>query len=107
MALFFDVAWFEARLEAANLSREALAAALGLSQSEIAELWKDQRELSVQDVCTIASLVGASADEVALHAGVSTLAPKAPLADLGSRLERVLRELEDIKAQLSKRTERQ
>ena len=106
MALFFDAAWFETRLKAANLSREALAAALGLSQSEIAELWKDQRALSVRDVCVIAGLVGTSADEVALHAGVSTPVPKAPQGDLQARLERTLRELEDIKAQLSERTGR-
>ena len=106
MALFFDAAWFEARLKAANLSRDALAAALDLNQVEIAELWKDQRELSAREVRVIAGLIGTSADDVALHAGVSTPVSKAPPADLEARLAHIERELEDIKAQLNERAAR-
>src|SRR5690242_5196814 len=46
MALFFDTEWFDARLAAAHLSRADVARALGLSQGEVDEVWKDQRELS-------------------------------------------------------------
>ena len=44
MALFFDKSWFNERLAAVGLSRANIAAALGLTDSELAEVWKDQRE---------------------------------------------------------------
>ena len=101
MALFFDSAWFDGRLAAAGLTRAALAAALGLSQSEIAEMWKDQRELSPSDVRVIAGLLGESAAEVARHAGVSTPAGNgATLEELSQRLAAVERKLDEIRALL-------
>jgi plasmid maintenance system antidote protein VapI len=100
MALFFDAEWFDARLAAVGLSREMLAAALGLTPDDLALLWKDQRELSEQEVRMIAAVIGAAPEDVALHAGVSTPVPKAP-ADVETRLARVERELEATKAQLA------
>jgi transcriptional regulator with XRE-family HTH domain len=101
MALFFDSQWFEAKLAAVHLSRDDLARALGLSDSEIAELWKDQRELSTQDVALIANLLGVTATEVAYHAGVSTPVP-APANDLSARLDRIEALLAEIKTLLAK-----
>jgi transcriptional regulator with XRE-family HTH domain len=75
MALFFDAVWFDARLDARGLSRATLAAICGLSEAEVALLFKDQREMSPGEVAMIAELLGASAAEVAEHAGVSTRAP--------------------------------
>jgi len=99
MALFFDAEWFDARLKAAGLPREALAAALGLTAEEISDLWKDQREVSAEDVRLIASLIGAGADDVARHAGISTPAPKPPCVD--ERLSRIEAELAAVKAELA------
>ena len=59
MALFFDSAWFDARLEASGLRRADVAAALGLTAEQIAELWKDQRELMI---VTFAEKAEASSD---------------------------------------------
>ncbi len=101
MALFFDADWFDARLAAAGMQREALAAALGLTSEQIAELWKDQREVSAQEVRVIAGLIGATAEEVALHAGVSTRAPQTLASGVEERLSRVEAALEEIKAQLA------
>jgi transcriptional regulator with XRE-family HTH domain len=93
MALFFDSDWFESRLAAVHLSRVDLARALGVSETGLAEIWKDQRELSARDVAVIAALLGASAEEVASHAGISTPVPAAPsgnsIADLTARLDRM------------------
>ena len=41
MALFFDKEWFDAKLESAHLSRADLARALGLTDTQVAEIWKD------------------------------------------------------------------
>jgi transcriptional regulator with XRE-family HTH domain len=75
MALFFDAPWFNARLEERGLSRATLAAVCGLTEAEIALLFKDQRELRSREVALFAELLGASPAEVAERAGVSTRAP--------------------------------
>jgi transcriptional regulator with XRE-family HTH domain len=104
MALFFDSAWFDARLKAAGLARADAAAALGLNAEEIADLWKDQREVSAGDVRILAALLGQPPAEVASRAGVSTPVPKDVPADalgeFAERLARVERALAEIKALL-------
>jgi len=80
MALFFDAPWFDERLDWRGLSRAVLAAAAGLSEAELAEVFKDQRELSAGQVAVFAELLGETAADVAAHAGVSTPTP----AHLGS-----------------------
>jgi len=99
MALFFDSQWFDGKLAAAGLTRARLAQALSLSEQQVAEIWKDQRELSAREVATIASLLGATPQDVAHHAGVSTPVPQATsLAEIGERLARVERALAELKA---------
>ncbi|HUO90789.1 MAG TPA: hypothetical protein VMU08_16565 [Rhizomicrobium sp.] len=106
MALFFDSAWFDARLAAAGLQRGDVAAALGLSSEQIGEVWKDQRELSANDVRLLSALLAVPAADVASHAGVSTPVPRdvppdaAALAEFNERLTRVERTLAEIKALL-------
>ena len=75
MALFFDADWFDARLGERGLSRVVLAAAAGLSEADLALVFKDQRELSAGQVAVFAELLGVAAGEVASRAGVSTPAP--------------------------------
>lgn len=96
MALFFDSGWFDARLARAGLTRRDLAAALGLTEIEIGELWKDQREVTPDNVRVIAALLGVSREDVAKHAGVSTRVPQ----DTADRLTRIETELKEIKALL-------
>lgn len=99
MALFFDSDWFDARLAASGLRRAELASALGLSESEIGEMWKDQREVSAQNVRVLAALLGATRAEVARRAGVSTPVPHAE-GDTERRLARIEAELAEIKSLL-------
>lgn len=75
MALFFDQAWFDARLEATGSTREDLARLLRLTPEQIGEVWKDQRELRAEDVAAIARFLNVASGEVALRAGVSTPVP--------------------------------
>ena len=101
MALFFDSQWFDARLAAAGLSRANLAAALGLTEDQLADVWKDQRELTADNVRMLGVLLAATPAEIASRAGVSTPVPKeAPpgLAELAQRLARVEDALAEIKA---------
>lgn len=82
MALFFDQEWFEARLAEAGLNRDTVAAALGLSAEQVEEIWKDQRELTVEEVTVLAALLGQPVEDVVNHAGIATPQPGAarPLA---------------------------
>jgi hypothetical protein len=110
MALFFDKEWFDAKLAEFDISREELALGLGLRRWEIDEIWKDQRELSVDDVASLALLLQTTPEEIANRAGVSTPLPTAAPDDLESigeaisrldaRLERLERGLIEIKSLL-------
>ncbi|WP_299017529.1 helix-turn-helix domain-containing protein [uncultured Caulobacter sp.] len=70
MALFFDKAWYDARLAERGLDRTVLAAAAGMSEAELALAFKDQRELSMREVSVFAELLGVPAAEAASRAGV-------------------------------------
>lgn len=103
MALFFDSEWFDARLAASGLKRDDLGLALGLSESEIGAVWKDQREISAPQVRVMAALLGVSPQDVAKHAGISTPVPRTGNED---RLARIERELQEIKLLLTELRER-
>jgi transcriptional regulator with XRE-family HTH domain len=102
MALFFDSGWFDARLSQLGLSRAALAAALGLDDAALAEMWKDQREVTADHVRVMAALLGVSSAEIATRAGVSTPLPR-DADDIERRLARIEAELAEIKALLKAR----
>jgi transcriptional regulator with XRE-family HTH domain len=96
VALFFDQVWFRARLEALNLSKADLALCLGLTRDELDEIWKDQREVSRQEVSTLSAILGVDAREIANRCGISTPIPDALDGDVHrvSDLERRVKALE-------------
>lgn len=90
MALFFDQSWFDDRLAGRGLTRGVLAAVAGMSEADLALVWKDQRELSAGEVAAFAELLGVSGAEVARRAGISTPVPGAdPLARIAALERRV------------------
>lgn len=103
MALFFDQAWFDARLKERGLTRDDVGRLLQLSADQVAELWKDQRELRAGDVSVLARLLGASPSDVAKHAGISTPVPKdggdvaQRLSEMDERLTRIERMIVELK----------
>ncbi|HEX3700784.1 MAG TPA: helix-turn-helix domain-containing protein [Phenylobacterium sp.] len=99
MALFFDADWFDARLAERGLSRSVMAAASGLSEAELALAFKDQRELSADEVGRFAELLGVTAAEVAARAGVSTPVP-GDAGGLEARLAALERRVAAVEAQL-------
>src|SRR5271155_5187872 len=101
MALFFDATWFDQRLASLGLVRATVAMALGLSDQEIGDIWKDQRELSPRDVAILANLLDTPPAEVAERAGISTPVPKAPdpsLKEISERLARIETALAELTA---------
>lgn len=103
MALFFDADWFDARLGERGLSRAVMAAAASLSAADLALAFKDQRELSAEEVAVFAELLGVEAAEVAARAGVSTPIPgrggssEARIAALERRVAALEAELSRLK----------
>ncbi len=75
MALFFDAPWFDEKLSERGLSRAVLAGVAGLGDDDLSLVFKDQRELSAEQVAAFAELLGVEAGEVANRAGVSTPTP--------------------------------
>jgi hypothetical protein len=70
MALFFDQAWYDARLAERGLTRPVLAAVAGMTGEELALAYKDQRELTAAQVAAFAELLGVPLAEAARRAGV-------------------------------------
>jgi len=101
MALFFDSDWFDIQLAKAGLTRADAARALGLNDTQLGELWKDQRELRAQDVRILAALLAVAPEEVATRAGVSTPIPRPGGRDLETRVTRVEMELAAMRSELN------
>lgn len=90
MALFFDQGWFDARLAERGLPRAVLAAVAGMSEADLALVWKDQRALSAAEVAAFAELLGVTGAEIAERAGISTPTPGAdPLSRIAALERRV------------------
>jgi transcriptional regulator with XRE-family HTH domain len=97
MALFFDHAWFDAQLQRLHMRREDVAAMLGLDAEQIADVWKDQRELKAADVAILAALFNVQAAEISDRAGISTPIPRLP-----ARSDEVMARLDAIEAKLDR-----
>ncbi|HEX7775302.1 MAG TPA: helix-turn-helix transcriptional regulator [Parvibaculum sp.] len=108
MALFFDQSWFDQRLRERGLTRDDVAAALRLPRGAVDEIWKDQREVTPNEVTMLARLLGAPAADVVSRAGVATPMPRedggnaapvlARLDDLDQRLSRIERAIADLQS---------
>ena len=100
MALFFDRQWFEARLAERALSQRVMAAAAGMSEADLVLVFKDQRELSAEEVGIFADLLGVPPTQIAHHAGVSTPVPGQD--DLPGRLLALERKVAVLEAEIAR-----
>ena len=71
------------------MSREDVGAVLGLDEQAVAELWKDQRELTAADVSILAALFNVLPGEISDRAGVSTPVPGPAAQDSAAVLARL------------------
>jgi transcriptional regulator with XRE-family HTH domain len=99
MALFFDAPWFDEKLSERGLSRNVMAAVAGLSEAELALVFKDQREVSAGQVAAFAELLGVPAAEVANRAGISTPTPG---QDPGARIAALERRVAVLEAEIAR-----
>ena len=73
MPLFFDQDWFNDRLNALGLHRDALATCSGMTPDELDMVFDDRRELSVSEIHAFADLLSVSPHIIAKHCGVADL----------------------------------
>jgi len=72
-----------------------------LSEIQVNEVWKDQRELSAGQVSVLAHLLDVSVEEIAHHAGISTPVPSTPVeADEMKQVLGLLSQMNDRMARL-------
>jgi len=100
MALFFDRQWFEEKLAERGLNQRIMAAAAGMSEADLDLVFKDQREVSAEEVGIFADLLGVSAAEVADRAGVSTPVPGQ--SDLAGRVLSLEKKVAALEAELAR-----
>lgn len=113
MALFFDQSWFDGKLAEKHLARDDVATALRVPREAVDEIFKDQRELSTNEVTMLARLLGEPLTEVVSRAGIATpmpsmavgLAPAggdpvlmAKLEELEQRLMRIEHAIADLQS---------
>ncbi|HEY9234237.1 MULTISPECIES: helix-turn-helix domain-containing protein [Phenylobacterium] len=102
MALFFDRQWFEEKLVERGLNQRIMAAAAGMTEAELALVFKDQRELSAEEVGIFADLLGTPAPEIADRAGVST--PTPGQSDLAGRVLALEKKVAALEAEIRRLT---
>ena len=100
MALFFDAAWFDARLADKGLDRNALAACAGLERSALHQLFIHERAPTAPELNAFAALLGADIVEISLRCGVAN-PEAAPIADPTARIESMEARLDEIDAWLA------
>lgn len=100
MALFFDQDWFDAKLKALVLTRDDVAASLRLTREAVDEMWKDQREMSPNDVVMLARLLKTPADEIVMRAGIATPQPVSPPS--GGDTSAILKKLDEIDQRMAR-----
>jgi transcriptional regulator with XRE-family HTH domain len=109
MALFFDQQWFDERLKTVGRTRDDVAGALRISRNDVDEIWKDQREVTPNQVAMLARLLEAPAAEIVNRAGVATPMPAATapagdaaiaarLDELDAKLIRIERAVADLQS---------
>jgi len=110
MALFFDQEWFDGKLGARGKTRDDVAAVLRIARNEVDEIFKDQRELSPNEVTMFARLIGEPLADVVSRAGIATPMPLAPatpgddkavlarLDEMEQRLIRIERAIADLQS---------
>lgn len=74
MSLFFDAAWFNARLAERGFDRESLAAAAGLTDRDLRLIFANERAPTAAELSALAGALGADLIEITLRAGVASRA---------------------------------
>jgi hypothetical protein len=108
MSLFFDAAWFDARLTARRAERGDLAAAAGLDRAELHRVFTNERAATAQELQAFAAFLDADLVEVALRSGVTQRGAEVAVDSQAriSSIEARLDQIDDWIAELESQTKR-
>lgn len=87
MALFFDAAWFDARLADLKLDRAALAAAAGLTREDLVLIFTNEREANGAEMRAFADVLRTDLLEVSIRCGIAARNTTPADADANARLD--------------------
>lgn len=100
MSLFFDVAWFDAKLAARGMDRAAFAAAAGVRLHELQDLLANKRAPEAGELAAFAQALGCDLVEVSLMSGVASRTP-AGEGNASARIESIEARLDAMDAWLA------
>ena len=95
MSLFFDAAWFDAKLAERGLDRGALANASGLDRTELHDLFTNQRHPTQLELNAFTQVLNVDLVEVTLRCGVATRVVEQE-GDCSARIESIEARLDAI-----------
>jgi len=95
MSLFFDAAWFDARLAALGLSREVLAQRLATDAAGVEGLFANRRQPSPTELAALAEALDVDLLEINLRAGVAERRDDS-VGETSARIERIEARLDAI-----------
>ncbi|MBL8544805.1 MAG: hypothetical protein JNJ63_13440 [Hyphomonadaceae bacterium] len=88
MSLFFDAAWFDAKLAERGLDRGDLASAAQIERAALHSIYSDERAATAAELAAFAMLLQADLVEVTLRAGVAARPAEAE-GDADARIESI------------------
>jgi hypothetical protein len=98
MSLFFDAAWFDARLRQRGIDRAWLASAAGLDEAGLREIFEHTRAPRASELEAFSIALDADILEVTLRAGFASHAGQSGVANAGARIESIEARLDAIDA---------
>jgi transcriptional regulator with XRE-family HTH domain len=101
MSLFFDAAWFDAKLASRGLAREALAQAAALGAADLEAVFTNLRSPTAQELNAFAQALGADLVEVTLRSGVVARGAPPPADSTSARIESIEARLDAMDAWLA------
>ncbi len=95
MSLFFDAAWFDARLATRGLTRNGLAERLATDAAGVEALFSNRRQASPSELAALAEALDADLLEINLRAGVAVRNDESK-GETSVRIERIEARLDAI-----------
>jgi len=95
MSLFFDAAWFDARLRERGLDRAALAAAANMERADLDLVFSDERGASASELAAFAQALNLNLVEVSLRSGIASRGGASD-EDTGARIDGIEARLDAI-----------
>lgn len=96
MSLFFDAAWFDAKLAECGLDRAALAIAAGMERDVLYTVFTNERAATAEELQAFARALNADLVEVTLRSGVVARHAPPERADASARIGSIEARLDAI-----------